>query len=399
MDSISLDELKAIIEVKSSKCDAVSIFMPTYKAGAETKQNPTVLEKLLAQAESKLLAASFTRGVEAHKYLSPVKELLNSKAAWQHPQNGLAIFLYQDFFRYYSLPLSFKESVSVNFRFSIRPLLPIFNNEGRFYVLALSQNTVKLIQCTRDSCRQINLTGIVPGNMAETLTPQKSERGLQFHGGGPGKGKESVVYQGQGPDKLEENNIVLYFQQINQGLMHKLLRDEAAPLVIAGVKYLYPIYKKINTYKHLYQEEIAGNPEKLSNEVLQARALALLQPYFDRHEANAVREYRELQATGHTTTDIADIASNSYSGQVERLLIASDANSWGSFDANTSIVTRHNKPEPCDIDLIDFAAANTLLHRGTVNVVKPDDMPGGSAVGAVLRHENHLPKVGHKGTT
>lgn len=398
MDVFSLDDLKTLIEVKSSKCDVVSIFMPTYKTGAETKQNPTVLENLLTQAESQLLAASFKRGAEVHKYVSPVKELLNSKAAWQHPQNGLAIFLYQDLFRYYSLPLSFKESVSVGARFSTRPLLPLFNSAGRFYVLALSQNAVRLIQCTRDSTSEINLAGIVPTNMAEALSPHKSERNLQFHGGMPGKGKESSVFQGQGPEKLDENNIALFVQQINHGLTQKLLHNESAPLVIAGVKDLFPVYKKANTYKPLYHEGIAGNPDKLSNEVLKERAIALLQPYFEKNETNAIHEYRELQGTGHTTNDIAVIATNSYLGQVEKLLIASEAPRWGSFDTYTNTVSRHDMPESCDYDLIDFAAVNTLVHRGTVSMIKPDSMPDGSAVGAVLRHEKHLPKTGHPGT-
>jgi len=397
MDAISLDELKTLLDVNSIKRDAVSIFMPTFKTGAETKQNPHVLERLLAESESQLLSTSFTRAADAHNYLSPVKQLLNDKTAWQHPGNGLAIFLHQDYFRYYSLPLGFKESVSVNYRFSIRPLIPLFNAEGRFYVLALSQNAVRLIQCTHDGTKQIKLASIVPGSLAEAQSPHKSERNLQFHSGAPGKGKESVIYHGQGPEKLEENNIVFYFQQIDKGLTQKVFRDESAPLVIAGVEYLYPIYKKVNTYKHLYQEGIAGNPEKLSNEVLQERAFALLRPHFDKNETNAIREYRELQGTGHTTNDIAVIATSSYSGQIERLIIASDARAWGSFDEKASTVTRHDKPQPCDQDLIDFAAANTLFHRGTVFVVSPDQMPDGSAVGAVLRHEMHLPKVGHPG--
>lgn len=399
MNVFSIDDLKTLIDVKSSKCDAVSIFMPTYKTGAETKQNPTVLEKLLAVSKSQLLATSFARAADVHKYLFPVKQLLNDKTAWQHPGKGLAIFLYHDFFRFYSLPVSFKESVSVNFRFSIRPLIPLFSSEDRFYVLALSQNAVRLIQCAHNSTIQINLAGIVPGSLAEAQSPKKSERSLQFHVGAPGKGKESSVFQGQGPEKLEKDNIARYFQQINKGLMQKLLRAETAPLVIAGVKYLHPIYKKANTYKHLHQEGITGNPEDLSNEVLCQRAFAHLQPYFDMNKTNAIREYRELAGTGHTTNDIAVIATNSYSGQVEKLLIASDSHNWGVFDANTGTVTRHDKPEPCDQDLVDFAAANTLSHRGTVYVVSPDEMPDGAAVGAVFRHEKHLPKMGHPGAS
>ncbi|MDO8578940.1 MAG: hypothetical protein Q7R50_07170 [Dehalococcoidales bacterium] len=398
MDYISLDELKTLLDVNSIKRDAVSIFMPTFKTGAETKQNPHVLEKLLAESESQLLSTSFTRAADAHNYLSPVKQLLDDKTAWQHPGNGLAIFLHQDYFRYYSLPLSVKESVSVNYRFSIRPLIPLFNAEGRFYVLALSQNAVRLIQCAHDGTKHIKLGGIVPESMAEANLPQKNERSLQYHTGAPGKGKESVIYHGQGPEKLKENNIALYFQQINKGLMQKLLRDETAPLVIAGVKYLHPIYKKANTYKNLYRDGIDGNPEKVSDAVLREHAVALLKPYFDANKSNAIREYRELAATGHRTDDIPIIATNAYAGQVERLLVSPDSNVWGSFDAVTRTVSLHDKPEPGDLDLIDFAAANTLFHRGSVFVAQPGEIPDGSDAAAVLRHEMHLPKIGHPGT-
>jgi len=41
-----------------------------------------------------------------------------------------------------------------------------------------------------------------------------------------------------------------------------------APLVLAGVEYLFPIYQEANTYPDLVEEGITGNPENLKPEEL-----------------------------------------------------------------------------------------------------------------------------------
>jgi hypothetical protein len=46
--------------------------------------------------------------------------------------------------------------VIVSERFHVKPLLPLLSGDGRFYVLALSQNEIRLLQGTRYSVEQVD---------------------------------------------------------------------------------------------------------------------------------------------------------------------------------------------------------------------------------------------------
>lgn len=395
MDTLTRDELKILVEKQSGAGGSVSIFMPTYKATTEIRQNPIRLKNLLHKAEENL-AAVFPRPVEARKFLTPVQQLLNDEFFWQHPGDGLAVFLSQDRLLSYHLPLKFEELVVVGNRFHIKPLLPLFSGDGRFYVLALSQNDVKLLQCTRYGAKEIDLVGIVPLSLAEVLKFDGPERMLQSHSGAAGKGKESGVFHGQGVGDVAKKNILHFFQQVDRGLHHEILKEERAPLVVAGVNYLHPIYKEANTYQHLFDKGINGNPEGLSSEELHKRAWTLVQPHFDQKQAEAISEYRQLIGSGHTSNSIGEIVPNAYSGLVELLFVALDQQKWGTFDSGSNAVKLHEKAEPGDEDLLDFAAAHTLIHRGVVYTVKPEQIPGGLPLAAVFRHERHHPGTSHK---
>jgi len=48
--------------------------------------------------------------------------------------------------------------VVVSDRFHLKPLLPLLTGDGRFYILALSQNQVRLLQGTRYSVRGLYLS-------------------------------------------------------------------------------------------------------------------------------------------------------------------------------------------------------------------------------------------------
>ena len=59
---------------------------------------------------------------------------------------GLALFLAEGFFRRFRLPTAFVETVAVNRRFMVNPLIPLLSERDLFFVLALSQNQVRLLR-------------------------------------------------------------------------------------------------------------------------------------------------------------------------------------------------------------------------------------------------------------
>lgn len=81
----------------------------------------------------------------------------------------------------------------------------------------------------------------MPKNLAEALNYDTYKKQLQFYSGTPRTtGKNGAIFYGAGIEDAKER-IHEYFQLINKGL-HDLLREEHAPLILAGVKYLLPIY-------------------------------------------------------------------------------------------------------------------------------------------------------------
>src|SRR5262245_27546155 len=145
MDLFTRDDLKALLAERSSP--RVSLFLPTRRGGSEA--DPIRWRKGLAEAKGHLVKAGCLTA-EIREVLGPGWRLLEDGAFWKSQGDGLAAFLAPNFLRLYRLPMSPREMVVVGNRFYITPLLPLLSGDGRFFVLALSQNAVRLLQGTRD---------------------------------------------------------------------------------------------------------------------------------------------------------------------------------------------------------------------------------------------------------
>ena len=315
--------------------------------------------------------------------LEPAQKLLQDDLFHQHRSDGLAMFLSPEMFRYYLLPFVFKEWVIVTDRFHITPLLPLLSGDGRYYILALSQNKVRLLQGTHYSVNEVSLAD-VPKNLAETLRDDDSWKDLQMHSGISGaQGKFSSVTHGSEVDSKE--NIKRFFRKIDKGL-HELVRDERVPLVLAGVDYLHSIYKEVNTYPHLMEAGVGGNPERLSAKELHAQAWPVVRPYFQKAQQEAVDQYKQLISSGRTSNRVRKIILAAYHGQIELLFVVPDFKQWGTFDPSRDEIHLHKKEKTGDEDLLEFAAIQTLLNGGTVYMVGAEKMPDSDPLAAVFRY-------------
>ena len=362
----------------------ISIYMPTHRT-VDVKQDPIRLNNLLREGEKRLIDNGL-RAKDARQLLEPAQNLLTDDFFWRHQSESLAIFSSPGIFRSFRLPYNFQELVVVGEHFHIKPLLPLLSSDGLFYVLAVSQNETRLLQCSRYSVRTITPEGI-PESLAEALKYDESERQLQFHTGtSTGPGRRSAIFHGQGVGTDDaKDNILRYFKQIDHGL-RELLREEQAPLVIAGVDYLHPIYRQANSYPHLLQEGIQGNVDETSPEGLQQQAWSVVQPYFQREQLEAVKHYHEAAGTGLSASDVEQVILAGYDGRIATLFVALGVQQWGKFDAEQRKVHLYKEAEPGTQDLLDLAAAHTLTHGGTVYAVETGKVPSHTAVAAIFRY-------------
>jgi hypothetical protein len=156
--------------------------------------------------------------------------------------------------------------------------------------------------------------------------------------------------------------------------------------VLAGVEYLFPLYEQANTYPHLLDEGIAGNPEELTPEELHARAWPLVQPTFMEAQEEAAARYSQLVGTGQATADVREAVLAAHRGRIDVLFVALGIQVWGKFDPSTVTIHMHEDAQPGDEDLLDLAAIQTILKGGTVYAVEPGQVPDDAPLAAVFRY-------------
>ena len=64
--------------------------------------------------------------------------------------------------------------------------------------------------------------------------------------------------------------------------------------MLAGVEYLIPIYREVNSYQHLADSSIEGNVNDLPPDALHARAWKIVQPMFEAPQKQAVEAVKQL---------------------------------------------------------------------------------------------------------
>ena len=383
MKIFTRDELRTLTAVTQAPC--VSIYLPTHRVPTENQQDRTRLKNLIRQAQESLQAYGL-RPAEAESLLEPVTRLLGAISFWKDKRDGLALFISPGVFRQYQLPTAFEPLVVVAHRFHLKPLLA-FLGGNKFFVLALSQNEVRLFEGSRFGLSVIDDLEGVPKSLADALKSDEQVKNVQFRTGSGvagARGERAAMFHGQSADDAKDK-ILRYFRQIDQGLQD-FLREEPAPLVLAGVEYLLPIYKEANTYPHLLGERITGNPEGLSSDNLHRQAWALVEPHFRQEQEKAAARYRQLAGTGRTATDLGEIVSAAYQGRVECLFVAVGRQQWGDYDPGANKLDLHPEARPGSFDILDLAATQTLLQGGAVYAVESGKVPDGAFLAAIFRY-------------
>jgi hypothetical protein len=381
MDNFTKENLKELSD--NREWPSVSIYMPMERA-AGSQQNPIRFKTMVKKAENMLLDYGYKKG---NNILESAEKLYNNLSFWIHRSDGLAMFLSRDIFQVFRLPSKFSELVVVTRRFHLKPLIPVISENTRFFILAVSQNRVRLLRCTRDFVEEISPEGL-PTNIHDTLKYDHPQRQLQFHTGarGGGSGDRPAMFHGQGVGIDEHlDNLKRFVRDINKGV-ESALHDENAPLVFAGVDELLAIFRDVCGYKNFLDESLSGNPDELNAEELKNRIWPLVKPIFAKKEEDTRNRYRDLSHTTSATWELNEIVPASYFGRVDSLFVAKGVQEWGKFDPDKNHVVIHGEKEPEDEDLLDFCAVHTLANGGRVFVTDPSNVPGQGLAAAIFRY-------------
>ena len=193
---------------------------------ARSGAGPDQAENLLRQA-TEALEADGVKAPTTKSLLAPLRRLLDDRLFWRYQSDGLALFSRPGWWRSFRVPLDLPELAVVDDRFHVTPLLPLLAGDGHFFVLALSQNQIRLLEGTRDRVEEVVLPGVPPG-VRDALQGEEVQKQLQLYVADRGGVGAGGVYHGHGhPGERQAERILRYLRKVDRGL-REVLADERA---------------------------------------------------------------------------------------------------------------------------------------------------------------------------
>jgi len=384
---IKRNTLQELIETEGDH--HVSLYMPTHPFGREQQQDPIRFGNLY----SKMVEQLDQRGMrkpERDDFLEELNTMTSSNEFWQNNSDGLAIFVAGDGMRVFRVPISFESQVFVGDHFMIDALLPAMSKGQKFFILALSQADIRLFQGNRYGIGKIDL-GDTPTSIEEAIWADERERQLQFHSETHSPGGESASASGfHGHAVLDESqktDIRRFFQEVDAGLMD-ILAEENAPLVIAGVEYLMPIFREVSEYPNITEEAIAGNPDDTQENTLHAAAWKIAAPQFEKLSREAIARSEMLLGSDSAlvSTDFETIIPAAYYGRIDTLMIPEKSQVWGLLNPEDHSFSRHETFLIGDVNLVNTAAMQALINSGDVFMLEKNEMPKDAEICAIFRY-------------
>ncbi len=386
MEHFSRNDLELLLKEGEQRKNCVSIYMPTEKGREKAKNNSTRFKSLLAKAEEAIDRRNLDPASK-NKIFDPAKQLISDSYFWANQGEGLACFISEGYFRYYRLHLRFPEMAEVRDRFHLRPLFGLLFSDGLFYVLALSQKDASLYRAAPGYIEPVDLSETLVRFEAE-FEEDSPENYLQFHTGSPntGDGSRSAIYFGHGGevDRIEKEKTLNYFRFIDREI-HRYINEKSTPIILACVDSLAPLYREASKYPTLSDDIIKGNPENSSLKEIHEKAMAIIEPLFQKSEQAAKEKYFELKGTGKTSNEIDEILPAAMHGRISDLFVVLGARQWGRYYPENEAVELTDGELQGSDELIELAVTNTYLNNGNMFVLDAEKMPDQTPVAAIYR--------------
>ncbi|MDF9797204.1 hypothetical protein OKW21_002467 [Catalinimonas alkaloidigena] len=375
METVSKETLQQLSDFQKTNC--ISIYIPTHKKGKEVNelQDAKLLKNHVQDIKNQLKNNKDIPEDEAIQYLSPLNKLIDDTEFWHHQSHGLAIFLAEDFFEYFRLPYSVEEFSLLSNSFHLEQLIPAYQEEEQYYVLAASLGKVRLFEASLNEIYEVNLPESLPQGAENALSYYDFEKNLQQHSGSMLGGGKEPIYHGHGGDgEFNEAYVKEYFRHLEDSL-EQVIEDKSIAVVLASVDYLHPIFKSASKKLKFTEKGLTGNYDKAKPDKIHKESLSVINPKHEALKNELKQKYQQLAGTGKTSYQIDDIAPAAVDGRIDTLFILKGTHKWGFINNEDNSVKLRQDNDSNVLDLVSKSAVETVLNGGHAYFVEKEMLP------------------------
>jgi hypothetical protein len=391
IDIPTLEEFKALAQIKGDTC--VSLYLPTSPLGTSAKFNRTAFKDLAKEALAQMKEADVDKSKiavfeERFAHLAgpehdvqdedKIRKLQRAKpdpieSFWHYQANGLAVLTTTSLTRMFRLPNAPKPLAEVADRLHLTPLIRAMTSPHDIFVLALAEESVRLIHA---------FVNFPPERLQVPNLPKNAEEATRrpsFHVRAPRRRLQN----------LEGEKVLLqkYVRQVEHTI-YNVLSQQNAPLVLAAAEPMASMFRSLNTYPRLADETIEGNPEQRTDAELEDAAIPILDRLYSRELKAVIALYDQLKPR-RATTDVSYAAHAATAGAVDQLLVDLDAVIPGLVSDLDGSVTYAASDDAETYSVVDEVARRALSTGARVLGARKEELPERAPLTAILRYEFH----------
>jgi hypothetical protein len=391
IDIPTLEEFKALAQIKGDTC--VSLYLPTSPLGTSAKFNRTAFKDLAKDALAQMKEADVDKSKiavfeERFAHLAgpehdvqdedKIRKLQRAKpdpieSFWHYQANGLAVLTTTSLTRMFRLPNAPKPLAEVADRLHLTPLIRAMTSPHDIFVLALAEESVRLIHA---------FVNFPPERLQVPNLPKNAEEATRrpsFHVRAPRRRLQN----------LEGEKVLLqkYVRQVEHTI-YNVLSQQNAPLVLAAAEPMASMFRSLNTYPRLADETIEGNPEQRTDAELEDAAIPILDRLYSRELKAVIALYDQLKPR-RATTDVSYAAHAATAGAVDQLLVDLDAVIPGLVSDLDGSVTYAASDDAETYSVVDEVARRALSTGARVLGARKEELPERAPLTAILRYEFH----------
>jgi len=367
VDVPTRQEFLSLREKRADTC--VSIYLETTPLSQNVDASRTQLSNLFKTGREQIEASGFDkRRLAALTEL--VDDLLDDDDFWRLQANSLAVFATPDALQTFRLANRLSPMVKVSDRLHLNPLLRAITFPNAAYVLAVSENAVRLIEV---------LPGLEPSRVKLPDLPRDAASAA-------GKSTLNDRSHSRRVHGTEGQNVRLrqYARKIDAALRSTLAGRET-PLILAAADRMAAIYRSVNSYPNILADHITSTTDRTTDADLAEAARALLDQAYAQETAKFRALYGAQARINRATTDLSDAARAASFGAIGTLLVDIDSDVPGLVDEETGVVNFAEGPSASTYDVVDEIAARALSTGARVLAVRKEDLPGDGTLAAFLR--------------
>ncbi|REC79667.1 hypothetical protein DRF60_04460 [Chryseobacterium elymi] len=343
------ETLQKLANEKNKPC--VTISLNTHRTHPENQQDEIVLKNLLKEAENRVIDEFGKR--LASEVLEKIGEI-SEKINHHHNLESLHIFLSNDTEEIVKSTWKTRENtVEIDEKFAVRPLIKALGRSEEYLILLLSQNGTKLFEALNDS-----------------ITKEIREEGFPF----PKNPFYIANADLRSDGKQVDNQIKEYFNRVDKSVV-EIHKKTGLNVIVITTEDNYSKLLEVADLPNIYIGHDNKDYSEAEEHHIVEQAYEIIKAQQKKVRASAIEEIKEAVPLGKVLTDLQEIYQAAIDGRAELFVVHQDFEQAVKMidDRTFEYVEDSKEPGVLD-DIISTIAWEVFSKNGTVHFTTQEEL-------------------------